>query len=75
MFITSRILLASAASLLTLIACSSNDAVQGAKSVSSDMYFLQIRPFRKDYRAAESQAGGQGGSGPGSQRRGAQRIY
>ena len=32
MFITSRILLASAASLLTLIACSSNDAVQGAVS-------------------------------------------
>jgi len=32
MFIKSRILLAGAASLLTLIACSSNDAVQGAAS-------------------------------------------
>lgn len=44
-----------------------NDTVQGAKSVTSDMYFLQIRPFRKDYRAAESQAGGQGaGAGAGN---------
>jgi hypothetical protein len=33
-----------------------NDAVQGPKTVSSDMYFLQIRAFQKDYRAAESQA-------------------
>ena len=42
-----------------------NDAVQGAKSVTSDIYFVQIQPFRKDYRAAESQAGGapQGGRG------------
>lgn len=32
MFIKSRILLASAATLLTLVACSSNDAVQGAAS-------------------------------------------
>ena len=36
-----------------------NDAVSGAKSVTSDIFFLQIQPFRKDYRAAESQAGGQ----------------
>ncbi len=44
-----------------------NDAVQGAKSVTSDIYFIQIQPFRKDYRAAESQAGGgqQGGRGGG----------
>jgi hypothetical protein len=34
-----------------------NDAVQGAKSATSDIYFLQIKAFRKDYRASESQAG------------------
>jgi hypothetical protein len=45
-----------------------NDMVQGAKSVTSDIYFVQIQPFRKDYRAAESQAGGesQGGRGGGA---------
>jgi hypothetical protein len=36
-----------------------NDAVKGAKTATSDIYFVQIQPFRKDYRAAESQAGGQ----------------
>jgi hypothetical protein len=46
-----------------------NDTVKGAKSATSDIYFVQIQPFRKDYRAAESQAegqqagGGAGGSG------------
>ena len=48
-----------------------NDEVLGAKSATSDIYFLQIQPFRKDYRRAESQAGGQesgraGGAGGGS---------
>ena len=36
-----------------------NDAVSGPKSVTSDSFFLQIQPFRKDYRAAEGQASGQ----------------
>jgi hypothetical protein len=36
-----------------------NDTVSGAKTTTSDIYFIQIQPFRKDYRAAESQAGGQ----------------
>ncbi len=36
-----------------------NDEVSGAKSVTSDIFFVQIQPFRKDYRAAEGQAGGQ----------------
>ena len=46
-----------------------NDTVTGAKTATSDIYFLQIQPFRKDYRAAESQAGGQQqdrGSGGGA---------
>jgi len=45
-----------------------NDTVKGAKSAMSAIYFVQIQPFRKDYRAAESQAGGQqaGGAGGGS---------
>jgi hypothetical protein len=42
-----------------------NDAVRGAKSATSDIYFVQIQPFRKDYRAAESQAGGQQAGGGG----------
>lgn len=42
------------------------DAIAGAKTATSDIYFLHIRPFRKDYRAAESQAGGQAG-GQGAQ--------
>ena len=37
--------------------------------MTSDIYFLQIQPFRKDYRAAESQAGGQQ-AGRGRRRRG-----
>jgi hypothetical protein len=45
-----------------------NDDVSGAKSVTSDIFFLQIQPFRKDYRAAESQEGGPpAGQQPGSQ--------
>src|SRR5262249_42484922 len=40
-----------------------NDAVQGAKSAASDIYFVQIRPFRKDFKPAESQAQGGGGGG------------
>jgi hypothetical protein len=43
-----------------------NDEVAGAKSVTSDIFFLQIQPFRKDYRAAESQAGGQAGGQRGN---------
>ena len=35
------------------------NAVTGPGSATSDIYFVQIQPFRKDYRAAESQAGGQ----------------
>ncbi|MFB3853784.1 MAG: DUF4175 family protein [Vicinamibacterales bacterium] len=43
-----------------------NDTVGGAKTATSDMFFLQVRPFRKDYRVAESQAGAQaGGQGSG----------
>jgi hypothetical protein len=38
-----------------------NDGVQGAKRASSDLYFVQVRPLRKEFRRAESQAGGGGG--------------
>ncbi len=39
-----------------------NNAVDGAKSATTDIYFIQIRPFSREYRAAE-QAGmpGEGG--------------
>src|SRR4029077_15740400 len=39
------------------------DGVQGAKTATSDIYFVQIRPFKKDYRQAQSQAMAGGGGG------------
>ena len=43
------------------------DTVKGPKSVSSDIYFIEVRPFRQDFRRAQSQAGGGGGGGGGGQ--------
>jgi hypothetical protein len=40
-----------------------NDAVSGAHSAATDIYFLQVRPFGQNYRQAEQQGGG-GGGGP-----------
>jgi hypothetical protein len=42
---------------------SDTDAVQGSKTTTSDIYFVQIRPFKKDYKPSQSQAGGGGGGG------------
>ncbi len=42
-----------------------NSDVGAAKSVTSDLYFVEIRPFRKDFRAAQSQGGMGGGGGGG----------
>jgi uncharacterized protein DUF4175 len=39
------------------------DAVTGPKTATSDIYFVQIRPFRKDYKPAPSQAMAGGGAG------------
>ena len=44
-----------------------NDAVGGGKQTTSDLYFLRVRPFRKDFRQAQSQGGGGGGGGGGGQ--------
>ena len=44
-----------------------NDAVGGGKSATSDLYFLRIRPFDRDFRQAQSQGGGGGGGGGGGQ--------
>lgn len=46
---------------------SDNNAVGRRQEVSSDIYFLQIRPFRKDFRQADQGAmpGGGGGEQPG----------
>lgn len=41
------------------------DSVTGPKRAVSDIFFLHVRPFRKDYRAAESQAAMQGGGAQG----------
>src|SRR3954468_14060423 len=46
---------------------SDTDAVQGSKTTTSDIYFVQIRPFKKDYKPSQSQAGGGGGGGGGQQ--------
>src|SRR5439155_24398815 len=43
------------------------DAVQGSKTTTSDIYFVQIRPFKKDYKPAQSQAQMGGGGGGGGQ--------
>src|SRR5205823_14640719 len=42
---------------------SDTDGVSGSKTATSDIYFAQIRPFRKDYKPAQSQAQGGGGGG------------
>jgi len=44
---------------------SDNDAVEGVKRAASDLYFVRIRPFRKDFRQAPSMAGGGGGGAGG----------
>jgi len=38
-----------------------NDAVSGAKTASTDIYFLTVRPFAQDYK--QDQGGGGGGGG------------
>src|SRR5438132_2137697 len=43
-----------------------NDAVRGGKSVSSDLYFIRIRKFDEQFKAATSQGGGGGGGGGGA---------
>src|SRR5580765_2213321 len=42
-----------------------NNGVEGAKTTTSDIYFVNVRPFKKDYKAAQSQGGGGGGGGGG----------
>jgi hypothetical protein len=45
---------------------SDNDGVEGSQTTTSDIYFVQIRPFKKDYKPAQSMAG-MGGGGGGDQ--------
>jgi hypothetical protein len=40
-----------------------NDAVSGAKSVTSDIYFMQVRPYSQNYRQEQGGGGGGGGGG------------
>ena len=42
-----------------------NNAVTGAQGASTDIYFLQVRPYENDYR--QQQGGGGGGGGGGQQ--------
>jgi hypothetical protein len=46
---------------------SDNDGVQGSKTTTSDIYFVEIRPFRKDFKPAQSMAGMGGGGGAGQE--------
>jgi hypothetical protein len=43
----------------------SDNDTSGAKTASSNLYFLRIRPFKKDFKQAQSQGGGGGGGGGG----------
>jgi hypothetical protein len=43
------------------------DTIKGPKSTSSDIYFVQIRPFSQAFKQAQSQQGGGGGGGGGGQ--------
>jgi hypothetical protein len=40
------------------------------KTATSDIFFYQVRPFRKNYRRAEQQGGGGGGGAQGGQQQG-----
>ena len=42
-----------------------DDSGGQSEPVSSDLYFLRIRPFQRDFRQAQSQGGGGGGGGGG----------
>ncbi len=44
-----------------------NDATDGPKPATSDMYFLRIRPLGKDFKRAASDAQQGGGGGGGQQ--------
>ena len=44
-----------------------DDSGVRSQPVSSDLYFLRIRPFGRDFRQAQSQGGGGGGGGGGGQ--------
>ena len=45
-----------------------NDAIGSRKQATSDIYFLQITPFSRDFRQAEERGGGaQGGEGAGGE--------
>ncbi|MGY8778277.1 MAG: hypothetical protein ACKVIN_09155, partial [Longimicrobiales bacterium] len=42
-----------------------NRSVGSSRTVTSDIYFLSVRPFERAYREAEQQGGGGGGGGGG----------
>jgi len=44
-----------------------NDPADASKTASSDIFFVRIRPFNQDFKAAQSMSGGGGGGGGGMQ--------
>lgn len=45
---------------------SDNDAVAGPKTATSDIYFVRVRPFGREFRQAQSMAGGGAGGAGGA---------
>src|SRR5688572_24323525 len=43
-----------------------NNAIEGPQRATSDIYFLRIRPFDKNFKPAQSMGGGGGGGGGGA---------
>ncbi len=51
--------------LISYYATASEEGPSGAgRTVTSDIYFMQVRPFGLEYRQAEQQGGNQGGASP-----------
>jgi hypothetical protein len=50
------------------VRASDNNAIDGAKTASTDIYFVQIRPYSREYREAQQQGmpGGGGGENEGA---------
>ena len=47
-----------------------SNTVRGGRTTTSDIYFVKVLPFTRDFRQAQSQEGGGGGGGGGGQQSG-----
>jgi len=51
--------------VISYYAIARDNRQSGASQVTSDIYFINVRPFGREYREAEQQGGGGGGGGGG----------